>query len=150
MTDSDRHERQAVIDEAVTWIKTPFAHMQCCKGAGVDCANFLYGVFRNVGFAPVLQIEQYPPDWYLHRNEERFLGWVEKFGRPITGPPFKPGDVVMYRYGRTFAHSAIVVAWPTIIHAFAPARMVFFDDALINRGLSVRTRTIYRHFRWEE
>ena len=120
------------------------------QGRGRRLRKFSIRGFSERRFRPCVQIEQYPPDWYLHRNEERFLGWVEKFGRPITGPPFKPGDVVMYRYGRTFAHSAIVVAWPTIIHAFAPARMVCFDDALINRGLSVRTRTIYRHFRWEE
>jgi cell wall-associated NlpC family hydrolase len=149
MTESEFCQRQAVIAEALTWLKTPFHHRQCVKLAGVDCANFLYGVFRNAGLTPELEIEDYPPDWYLHRDEERFLGWVTKFARKIDGAPYKPADVVMYRFGRTFAHSAIITCWPQVIHAYAPARMVCYDDALHNGALKDRKHEIYRLNEWE-
>ena len=31
--------RQAIIDETVTWLRTPYHHMAAIKGAGVDCAQ---------------------------------------------------------------------------------------------------------------
>jgi cell wall-associated NlpC family hydrolase len=147
MTESEFHQRQAVLAEAIEWLNTPFHHNQCCKGAGVDCANFLYGVFKNAGLAPELDIGHYPPDWYLHRDEERFLGWVTQFGRKIEEPPFKPADVVMYRYGRCFAHSAIVIEWPKIIHAYSPAGRVRYASAF-EGPLEHRPREIYRYKDW--
>jgi cell wall-associated NlpC family hydrolase len=149
MTESEFNLRQAVIAEAFEWLRTPFAHRQCCKGAGVDCAHFIYGVARNAGVAPELAIEEYPPDWYLHRDEERFLNWIERFCVKVDSPPYKPADIVMYRYGRTFAHAAWIVRWPQIIHAYSPAHMVTLDDALANAALQNRKREVYRYKEWE-
>jgi cell wall-associated NlpC family hydrolase len=144
----ETEQRAAIISEAITWLRTPFAHAQCCKGAGVDCANFLYGVYRNAGFIPALEIGWYPPDWYLHRDEERFLGWVMRYSVRVDSAPYKPADIVMYRYGRTFAHGAIILDWPRIIHAYSASGMVTYDDAIANADLAKRKREIYRLIDW--
>ena len=39
-----------------------------------------------------------------------------------------PGDIVVWRYGRTFAHGGIVTGWPMVVHAFAPYRFVAETD----------------------
>jgi hypothetical protein len=43
----------------------------------------------------------------------------------------EPGDVVVFRYGRTYAHDGIVTAAEpmTIVHAFSPAQAVV-EEAL--------------------
>src|SRR5437879_1968913 len=41
-------QRQAVVDEAMTWLKTPFHHRAAVKKAGVDCACLIAEAFNFV------------------------------------------------------------------------------------------------------
>ena len=41
----------------------------------------------------------------------------------------QPADFVVFRFGRTFSHGAIVVEWPIVIHAYIP-HGVLLSDAL--------------------
>ena len=120
-------EREAVIAEAVTWLRTPYHHMGRVKGAGTDCAMLLAEVFEKVGLLPHLDIEHYPQDWMLHRDEERYLGWVTRYAIQVFDP--KPADIALFRFGRCISHGAIVVAWPTVIHAFVREGGVCIADA---------------------
>jgi cell wall-associated NlpC family hydrolase len=108
--------RQAVVAAARSWIGTPYHHMGRVKGAGADCATLLAEVYTEAGLCTAISIEYYPQDWMLHRSEERYLGILEQYVREIEGPP-EPGDIVMYHFGRCWSHGAIVIAWPTIVHA---------------------------------
>ena len=135
MTESEG--RSAIVEEALTWLKTPFHHRQATKGSGVDCALFLYSVYQKVGLIPEIEIEEYSAQWHLHRDEERYLNWVLKFAYRVEAPPFKPGDAVMYKFGRVASHGAIIVQWPKIIHAFSKAGMVTLDDGLRNPALTM-------------
>jgi cell wall-associated NlpC family hydrolase len=157
MTESEFNQRQAVLTEAVSWLRTPFHHRACVKGAGVDCIHFIYASFRETGLVPEIEFEEYPLDWHVHRDEERILKWILKFARPVE-PPYKPGDVAMWRFGRCLSHVAIVVEWPTIIHAFSGSSRVTYDDAEMNNQLiyagrtqkaSKRVREVFRYHAWE-
>lgn len=112
--------RAAIIAEARSWIMTPYHHQADVKGAGVDCAMLLVRVCVDLGFGPPFDPRPYPTDWFLHRDEERFLGFVwartHKVARPI------PGDVVVLKYGRCFAHGGIVTGVDplVIVHAHQP------------------------------
>lgn len=118
--------RAAVIAEAVSWIGTPYHHMARVKGAGVDCATFLVEVFERAGMIGHVDLPFYPPDWHLHRSEERYLFGVAGRAAEIPGPP-RAADVALFRYGRCFAHGAIVVGWPRLIHAFVGAGVIYGD-----------------------
>ncbi len=122
--------RAAVVTEARSWLGTPYHHMGRLKGrdGGVDCAQLVWAVFFNCGLTPFLPLEHYPPDWMLHRSSERYLGLVTERCRETASPD--PGDIVLYRVGRCYAHGAIVVdpGWPTIIHACFRSRHVILDD----------------------
>jgi hypothetical protein len=47
----------------------------------------------------------------------------------------RPGDLVLYRVGRLYAHGAIIDAagWPRIVHAWYAARAVIADDGAAHR-----------------
>src|SRR6516162_6598439 len=130
--------RQAIIDEAKTWIGTRFHHMQAVKGAGVDCLGLIYGVYRAVGLIGDIAIPFYRPDYMHHRDDESYLEGLLQYGHPVAHP--EAGDVALLRYGRVYAHGAIVVEWPRLIHAFAERGEVCWGDGEQGRllGRSVK------------
>ena len=109
-------ERARVIKIAKEWERTPYRHMGRVKGSGADCIMLLAEVFHEAGLIPKLQIPFYPQDWMHHRNAEKIFNGMLEFTREIPGDP-QPGDLVIFRYGRCFSHAAIVLDWPTVIHA---------------------------------
>ena len=116
-------ERERVIAEAKSWIGTRYHTMARVKGAGVDCLMFLAEVYERAGVIPHVEIPYYPQDWHLHRHDERLMDGVLKFAHPVETP--KPGDIALWKFGRAFAHSAIVIEWPAlVIHAVKPVGVV--------------------------
>lgn len=111
----EREQRRLVIQIAESWLNTPYHHMASVKGVGVDCAFLLREVYFEAGLIEKFDIPYYPPDWAMHRSEERFLNTVESYSRPVLKP--RPGDIAVFRYGRCVSHGAIVLDWPVIIHS---------------------------------
>jgi cell wall-associated NlpC family hydrolase len=119
-------QRQRVIAEAETWLRTPYHHMGRIKGSGTDCLMLLAEVYEAAGVIPHVDVPFYPPDWNLHRDAERYLQGLMRYAREIGGPP-QSGDVAVFKFGRCFAHGAIVVSWPRLMHAWCDAGVVFAD-----------------------
>ncbi len=121
--------RDKIVTEARSWLLTPYAHAGRIKGAGVDCATLLVEVYGAVGAIPPLEIASYPPDWHLHRGEERYLDLVLTHAREIDKAETQPGDVALFKFGRAFAHGSIIMppGWPHIIHAYKEAGCVIAD-----------------------
>lgn len=123
-------QTQAVLKEAHRWLNTPYHHGAAVHGAGVDCLMLLCCVYSAAGVVPWVDPRPYPTDWMLHRSEEMYLLGLGNHAQPIpAGETPQPADVITFRFGRTFSHAAIVVAWPEIIHAYLPARRVTLDSA---------------------
>jgi NlpC/P60 family putative phage cell wall peptidase len=121
--------RAAVVTEAESWIGTPFHHAARVKGAGIDCLMLLAEVYERAGVAPHIDPPFYVPDWHLHRDAERYLEGLTRYAREILGPPL-PGDIALFRFGRTFSHGAIVTDWPRVIHAYWSIGVVHGDATL--------------------
>lgn len=122
---SEEIERAAVVQEALSWQRTPFHHEAKIKGmrGGVDCFWLAAKVFSNVGLIRLPDVEHYPFDWAQHRGEQLWLEGVLKYANEVPGPPDRmpqPGDLVLWQFGRCFSHSAIVINWPMVIHASHP------------------------------
>lgn len=142
MSPEEQAQRAAVIAEAERWLGTPYHSNGDVIGAGVDCGMLLVRAFCDTGVVPMFDPRPYPAQWALHRNEEIYLNLVLRFGTEFEGPP-KPADVVLFKFGRCWAHGAIVIKWPKIIHAnpttmdgSAPCR---YDDWVANSELHRRT-----------
>ena len=119
-------QRSVVIAEAETWLRTPYHHMGRVKGGGTDCLMLLAEVYEAAGVIPHIDVPFYPPNWNLHRDAERYLGGLMPYAREIDGPP-RRGDVAVFKFARCFAHGAIIVSWPRLIHAWCDAGVVYAD-----------------------
>ncbi len=123
---TEAEQRSAVVAEARTWLGTAYHSGARVKGAGVDCAQILIAVYSALGLIDDFDPGYYAPDFMMHRGEERYLGWVEKYARKVETP--QPGDIALFKFGRCISHGAIVIAWPTIIHAFIREGGVCLSD----------------------
>lgn len=125
---AELESRERAIAEARTWLKTPHHHRAHIKGAGVDCGWLLIEVYSAVGVIPRFDPGEYPLDWMLHREEERYLEWVERYAARVGVPA--PADLVMYKRGRCYSHGAIVLDWPEqVLHAHVD------EGVVISHGL---------------
>jgi cell wall-associated NlpC family hydrolase len=122
-------ERRVVVAEAFSWLKTPYHHRGKIKGVGTDCAQLPLCVFANVGLIQDFDTGEYPGDWHLHREEERYMGIVERFAAEITEDEAQPADLILFKYGRAFSHGAIIInGCAMIIHAARHAGCVCLAD----------------------
>jgi hypothetical protein len=120
-------QRAAVVDEARTWLGTPYHHAADVKGHGVDCAMLLVRVYCDLGIVELFNPRPYTRDWFLHRSEERYLGHLFGHSKEVREP--RLGDIIVFQIGRCYAHAGIVsrIEPLAIIHAFAPSHCVVED-----------------------
>jgi hypothetical protein len=99
------------------------------KHHGVDCGQVIIASFVEAGMVEDFDPGYYTMDWHMHRSEERYLGFMERYlrridpdedqrsvvERPLWVPP--PASVIVVRVGRTFSHGALVTEWPNVVHA---------------------------------
>jgi cell wall-associated NlpC family hydrolase len=140
--------RDAVVAEAMTWLGTPWAHRGRVKGAGVDCAQFVIKCYAAAGLIDDFDTGEYPRDWHIHRDEERFLTFVPRFAREIAEADVRRGDLVLCKIGRVFSHGVIVVAWPQGVHAAVNAGQVVLCDLDRDVGLIGGPRKYFTHKDW--
>lgn len=126
--------RAAVVMEARRWIGTPYHHQADVLGAGVDCGMLLVRVYVDTGVVPPFDPRPYAVEWHLHRDDERYLGYLLKHGTEISAP--EAGDIVVWKIGRAYAHGGIVVGWPMVVHAYQPEGMVVESDLSLISPLS--------------
>jgi cell wall-associated NlpC family hydrolase len=133
--------REVVIEVARTWLGTPYHHMARVRGAGVDCGQLPLAVYAAAGCIPHIETHYYPPDFFIHRDYEWYREIVETWAGEVERPQM--ADVVLFRYGRLFAHGGIIVEWPTIIHADRSRGMVVYGNAMQGQ-LRDRPRAFFR------
>jgi cell wall-associated NlpC family hydrolase len=118
-------QREAIVKEAKEWVGTKYRPYSRLKGAGCDCAQFIAGVYENTGHISTEDLRINIPQVYSvnagqHIETTEYVDKLSQYMREIPESEVKPGDVVMYKLDKAFAHSAIVIEWPTfIIHALA-------------------------------
>src|ERR1700722_14230254 len=128
MIENEHALRAAVVAEARKWIGTPYHNCADIKGIGVDCGMLIVRAFVDCGLCAPFDPRPYPPDWHLHRSEERYLGFVFERCTEVTEP--QGGDVIVFRFGRCYSHGGIVTAAKplTVVHAFFSARRVLEEE----------------------
>ena len=135
--DVEQQQRAAVVAEAQSWLRTPYHACGRVKGGGVDCAMLPAAVYNAAGMVDPIVYGAYSPQWHMHHGDELYLDEVLSHAHEISGPPL-PGDFVLYKVGRLWAHGAIVVTWPTIIHAITGVGVVLgngLTDPMAKRRL---------------
>lgn len=115
---SESKARWSVIQEALSWERTPFHDNAGVKGAGVDCAWYPFRVYVGCRLISPFKMPKYHPQFLLHNKREVYLEIVEKHATRVDAP--KGADLAMFYYGTCFSHGAIILDWPNVIHARKP------------------------------
>lgn len=122
----DQEERDRFVNAAKSWLGTPYHHRAQVKGAGVDCATLIAACAYEAGLCPKLELPFYTFQWNVNQSDEAYLNVVRQYMHEVpthTGP----GDIVVWKFGKTFSHGAIIVQWPIIIHALVNDKVTYED-----------------------
>jgi len=110
--------REEIVQEARTWLGTPFHHQARLKGVGCDCVGLVIGVARALALvAADFDVPAYPrtPDG------TSLLALTDQHLAPITKAFMQPGDVVVLAFDKDPQHLAVLGNYRhgglSIIHA---------------------------------
>lgn len=132
---TEAQQREAVVAEALTWLRCPYHQNARIKGVGVDCAQFPVAVYSACGLIPNLD-PKYANQWHLNRREELYLDEVRKWAREVeTFEEAGPGGFGLWQYGRTYSHGGILLPDGQVIHAVMDVGMVTIDSLTDAGGL---------------
>jgi NlpC/P60 family putative phage cell wall peptidase len=99
-----------VVEEARTWLGTPYRHQASCRGAGADCLGLIRGVWRSVHGAEPERVPAYSMDWSEPQGEEQL--WQAAARHLVVRPlgVLVPGDVILFRMrnGSVAKHLGII------------------------------------------
>lgn len=109
--------RERLIGEALSWVGTPYRQLGATKGVAVDCSMLLVRVVIDAGIVEAFDPRPYPPSWFMHRDDERYIDWLATVAVEVDTP--RRGDIAAFRMGRAFAHSGFIVDDLHLVHAFA-------------------------------
>lgn len=137
-------EAARVIDSANGWIRTPYHPGARLKGIGVDCAQILVAVYSEAGFIPAIETGHYSIQVHLHKEDTQYVDTIKEWAVEIEESEAAPGDLVLYKVARAYAHGAIIVEWPgVIVHAMQRAGVIYShgtDEGFIRK----RARRFFR------
>lgn len=139
--------RDDVVREALRWEGTPYHSHARLLGLGVDCCNLPAAVYESCGLIPHVA-PRYSKQWYLHHDRELFLEYVRPHAAEVERDAAGPGDMAIWRFGRTFSHAAILIEPPVVLHAVALAGAVIRSD--MSRDEDLRTRPCLFFTLWPE
>ncbi|MHB0992678.1 MAG: NlpC/P60 family protein [Burkholderiales bacterium] len=110
---------QMLIDEAVSWIGTPFHHNQSCKGRGADCVGLCMGIYKNLG---AMAADYFPPaysqQWHMHQNAEVLIHVLNTHKFVKVEGEARVGDIYTFRFGRVTSHVGICVGEREFVHSY--------------------------------
>lgn len=122
----DVSQRLLLIEEARTWLGTPYHKRGLIKGAGCDCYSFVILCLQSIGLALDNDFPVHGDDWWTNCTDQEYFKRIMKFasekvrGTGLWGTltEAQPGDIALVRCNRQsqiFNHGGIVVDWPRII-----------------------------------
>lgn len=146
-------EGKRVAEAAKTWLGTPHINGARVKGKGVDCGMLLIGSLEDAGVMErnSMEIAPYSNEWHLHHSEEWFLSYVKSKCRKVRKP--RPGDFLLYQYGRCISHGAVYIGDGRVVHAVIRQGVIMSDTnevQFVDAKGNSRLRGIYRYNGGEE
>lgn len=112
-------QQKAILDEARTWIGTPYRHQASKKGEGADCLGLIRGVYREL-IMPEPPIPAYTPNWDEANGEDLLLTGFREHLEEVPAGTREAGTVLVFRMGlgSLVKHAAFCTDKDTLIHAY--------------------------------
>lgn len=109
--------RRAFIEEALSWVGTPYHHHACVKGRGVDCVHLLIGAAHGAGLT---DIDFCPEEYRNYRRmalDDRLVEILDQYLVKIAVGDLTGGDVVVFKIADHPQHVGIMVSGTHFVHA---------------------------------
>lgn len=115
--------RSRIVEEARSWIGTPYVHQAATKRAGTDCLGLIRGIWRHVVGTEPETVPPYTQDWAEPGRQEVLWDAAQRWMIPKDPAKAEPGDVLLFRLrdGVIAKHLAVLTAGgdvPYFIHAY--------------------------------
>lgn len=106
--------RLKIVEEAKTWIGTPFHIQQCKKGIGVDCVNLILEIGVNLGICESLPRNML--NYTRCPNPNHLINGMRYFLK--EGEPFELGNLFCISWRKNLPqHTGIYIGNYKAIHA---------------------------------
>ena len=120
--------RQQIVEEARSWIRTPYHRRAWIKGVGADCGTLPYAVCRKFNLIPeIAELPVLEDGWFANTTDQRYARIVERYFRRLVEsqsrrdlqPEFLPGNIVLVQSwgSRVYNHAGIITSWPRVVNA---------------------------------
>jgi NlpC/P60 family putative phage cell wall peptidase len=112
--------RKQALEEARSWLGTPYRHQASLKGAGSDCLGLVRGIWRSLYGDEPEAAPPYTPDWAERGGDETLLHAARRWLVEIDPCQAAAGDVLVFRFGagHPAKHCAILSTSTRMIHAW--------------------------------
>ena len=95
-----REARAAVVAEARSWSGRPIIMRPTSRDTASTAPCFWSGSIAILALVEKFDPRPYTQDWFLHRDEERYLGFLLARSHEVRTP--LEGDIVLFRIGPLF------------------------------------------------
>jgi NlpC/P60 family putative phage cell wall peptidase len=109
-----------VIEEAQSWIGTPYRHQASMKGVGCDCLGLVRGVWRALYGGEPEALRPYSSDWAEAGASDALLNAARRHLVEKPKMEMSAGDLILFRWKPSHAakHLGILVSNHAFIHAY--------------------------------
>lgn len=113
--------RDDLLQEARSWIGTPYCHQASLKGVGTDCLGLIRGVWRACYGSEPECVPPYSASWTVGSDTDTLTETAERHLIRKSIANRSPGDVLLFKYRPTDSarHCAILSTPDKILHAYA-------------------------------
>lgn len=121
-----------IIEEAQSWINTPYRHQGAQKHIGCDCLGLVRGLWGNVYEAEPEVPKPYSRDWAEQTFDEPMLAAARKYcGEELSIENMHVGCLLLFRWqaGSAIKHAGILSQPHKFIHAYE--RISVTDSSLV-------------------
>jgi NlpC/P60 family putative phage cell wall peptidase len=124
MSVGQRYGRQAmtgkVVEEALSWVGTPYRHQASSKGIGCDCLGLVRGVWRELYGHDLEAPVPYAPDWAEAEGEERLLAGAGRHFEATDAEAPSAATLLVFRWRAHLPakHAGIAVSPTHFVHAY--------------------------------
>jgi cell wall-associated NlpC family hydrolase len=117
--------RSAIVQEALTWVGTPFHHRGRVKHVGVDCVGVVIETAKAVGIK--VEDRSNYPKFPIHGV---FVNAVDSQTEHVALKDVLPGDLMEFSWGGEPQHIAIVISINPvkIVHSFSIINACVVDE----------------------
>ncbi len=111
---------EAVVDEALSWVGTPYRHQASSKGIACDCLGLVRGVWRALYGAEPEAAGPYSMDWAETGGGERLFAAARRHFVECADGGLEAGRVVLFRWRPHLPakHAGILAGEDAFVHAY--------------------------------